>query len=364
MNIVFRTDASIEIGTGHVMRCLTIADKFSQATKASVSFVCREHSGNLISTIKNRGYRVHTLPIALEERNSALSGDYIEWVGADIEIDATETANILFSEKANLLVVDHFGISSYWETFVRQRLHYPLKIMVIDGQANRKHDCDVLLDPTYCDDANARWQPLVPATCQIFAGPQYAPLRSEFDQYSSKLISSSDDVRKRLLITFGGVDKPNASEKVLRLIKKYHLDLEIGVLVGAQNPHLKTLSKLTENYPNIKIHVDPPSVPELMSKADIAVTAGGTTVWELCKLGIPMLIITIADNQVHLANSLDQIGAAIYVGDFDDLKDESFISALSKVKKPDMALKLSKNSQSLMQRSKTGPIEYLLNEAI
>lgn len=364
MNIVFRTDASIEIGTGHVMRCLTIADKFCQATSANVSFVCRAHNGNLISTIKKRGYRVHALPILKLEQNSILSGDYIDWVGANIESDANETGNIILSESADLLVVDHFGISENWESFIRQSINFALKIMVIDGLANRNHDCDVLLDPTYSDDSNARWQSLVPSTCKVFAGPQYAPLRSEFDKHSIRRISSSDDVRKKLLITFGGVDKPNASEKLLILIKQYDLDFEIDVLVGPQNPHLKTLSKFIQNYPNIKIHVDPPSVLELMSKADIAVTAGGTTVWELCQLGIPMLIITIADNQVHLANSLAQIEAAIYVGDFDDLKDENFISALSKVKKPDMALKLSKNSQSLMQRGKTGPIEYLLNEAI
>ena len=130
MNIVFRTDASINIGTGHVMRCLTLADELRQKG-TDINFICREEPGNLISYIENRGYKVHQLPGEI-----------------DIETDRRLTKEILskYETKPDGLIIDHYDIDISWEYPLRK---YAKRLMVIDDLANREHDCDLLLDQNY-----------------------------------------------------------------------------------------------------------------------------------------------------------------------------------------------------------------------
>ena len=162
MNIVFRTDASINIGTGHVMRCLTLADELRQKG-TDINFICREEPGNLVRYIENRGYKVHQLP-----------------GGIDIETDRKLTKEILSNceIKPDGLIIDHYDIDISYESPLRDHVK---KVMVIDDLANREHDCDLLLDQNYSNN-EGRYNGLVRGNCIQLLGPEYAILRPQFQK--------------------------------------------------------------------------------------------------------------------------------------------------------------------------------------
>ena len=168
MRVVFRADASVTIGTGHVMRCLTLAEALRKAG-AEVAFVCRELDGNLAGLIEARGFDVHVLP-PLEPPTDPLT-----WTAAHWHEDAAQTASFL-KTRADWLVVDHFALEHRWEKEMREHAN---RLMVIDDLADRVHDCDLLLDQNYLQEP-ARYDTLVPAHCRKLLGPAYALLRDEF----------------------------------------------------------------------------------------------------------------------------------------------------------------------------------------
>lgn len=206
MKVVFRTDSSLEIGTGHVMRCLTLAHQL-QDKGAAVEFVCRPLPGNIINLIEKSGFTV----LRLRALNHKPDGDqteniYTQWLGISQERDAQETSDVLGRgslEAYDWLVVDHYGIDSTWETPMREIAD---RIMVIDDLANRDHDCDLLLDQNLFRDAEARYTGRVPDTCVALLGPRYALLRPEFVRNRKLAIIRNSKV-KRTLVFFGGVDR-------------------------------------------------------------------------------------------------------------------------------------------------------------
>ncbi|MGO3642221.1 MAG: UDP-2,4-diacetamido-2,4,6-trideoxy-beta-L-altropyranose hydrolase, partial [Psychrobacter sp.] len=144
MNVVFRCDASIQIGTGHVMRCLTLADELT-SQGAKCYFICREHEGNLIDFITQKGYEVYKLeaiPLNNSNKDKAESTLFhSEWLGTSQAEDAKQSIDIISDIEPEWLIIDHYALNDYWEQKLRP---YCNKILVIDDLADRKHDCDVL----------------------------------------------------------------------------------------------------------------------------------------------------------------------------------------------------------------------------
>ena len=175
MNVVIRTDASLAIGAGHVMRCLSLADGL-RSTGASVHFVCRLHDGHLCKLIQRRGYGVHSLAKPSPSIKMDASSNYLSWLGANCRKDAAETIAVIdsFGSRPDWLIVDHYALSSDWEKCVRASVR---RVMVIDDLADRKHDCDLLLDQNLYDDPDTRYAGIVPEHCQLLIGPRFALLR-------------------------------------------------------------------------------------------------------------------------------------------------------------------------------------------
>ncbi len=188
MNIVFRTDASINIGTGHVMRCLTLADEL-RLKCTDINFICREEPGNLVRYIENRGYKVHQLPGEI-----------------DIETDRKLTNKILSKceTKSDWLIIDHYDIDISYESPFREHVKM---IMVIDDLANREHDCDLLLYQNYSQN-EGRYNGLVPEDCIHLLGPEYAILRPQFQKARGNLRKRDGGVN-RILVFMGGADSKN-----------------------------------------------------------------------------------------------------------------------------------------------------------
>lgn len=296
MEILIRTDASQQIGSGHIMRCLTLANELTQ--KAQVSFICRELTGNMCDYIEQQGYIVHRLPLPETD---------------DWQTDAKQTTAILAAENSVIdwLIVDHYGLDAQWETTMRP---YVRKIMVIDDMANRRHDCDILLDQNLYMDMESRYQDLVPNNCQQLLGPKYALLRPEFLAARNTLRKRDGNI-KRLLIFMGGSDPTNETTKTLEAIKLLNrLEIAVDVVVGASNPHQEQIKQLCISLPNAAYYCQVSNMAELMVKADLAIGAGGSTNWERCCLGLPSLVVTIAENQEELTHTLHEQGYLISLG--------------------------------------------------
>lgn len=315
VNFVFRVDASVNIGTGHVMRCLALASQLRE--KGVIShFICRAHQGHMAEKIKNEVHEVKLLPVD----QGILTGvegqsDYAAWLGAEWLKDAEDTAKIAGELSPAWVVVDHYAIDARWESKVKAALGS--RIMAIDGLADRKHDCDLLLDQSCSPDGVLRWEGLVPDSCEIFAGPQYVLLRPEF-LLARRNLRERDGKIRRIFIAFGGMDTPNATLATMEAIAEINRpDIAVDVVVGAANPHCAQLQAKCQELGNASIHVQASNMAELMMKADLAISAGGTTLLEQCYLGLPSIVVSIADNQVASSRALQNLGAIFYIGNFE-----------------------------------------------
>jgi UDP-2,4-diacetamido-2,4,6-trideoxy-beta-L-altropyranose hydrolase len=323
INVVFRADASLQIGTGHIMRCLALADELNERG-ATCHFVCREHAGNSISYLRNRGYEVHVLPVTPEQSSeqqpkfslnapsdTKLSNPpHARWLGTTQQQDADECATILSELRPDWLIVDHYALDSLWEAALQT--HYA-KLMVIDDLADRSHLCDLLLDQTfgrYPDDYKSR----VPATCTLLCGTQYALLRPEFAElraYSLKRRQTAP--LDHLLITMGGIDKENATGLVLEALQQTSLPAHcrITIVMGAAAPWLDAIRLQAEQLPwATEVRVSVCDMARLMADSDLAIGAAGSTSWERCCLGVPTVMVVLADNQREVAAGLERSGAA------------------------------------------------------
>lgn len=317
MKVSFRTDASLQIGTGHVMRCLTLADALA-AKGADCQFICRAHEGNLIGFIRSKGYLTHVLPVA-----SAVGGDstvaqpeastldlaHRHWLGATQTQDAEVCAPVLAAQCPDWLIVDHYALDARWEGGLAPYYH---NLMVIDDLADRRHICDLLLDQTFGREA-ADYRPLVPAACHLLCGSQYALLRPEFAALRPySLQRRTQPVLRELLLTMGGVDKDNVTTQVLQALRECPLpeDCRITVVMGATAPWLDEVRGQALEMPwPTRILVGVSDMAQLMADSDLAIGAAGATSWERCCLGLPTAMMVLADNQQHAARLLEQARA-------------------------------------------------------
>lgn len=315
MRFAFRTDASLQIGTGHVMRCLTLADALT-AKGAQCHFICREHPGHLIDFIRSKGYLVNVLPLATtEDADAETTGQvtagtsHAGWLGATQMQDAGACAPMLAALRPDWLIVDHYALDATWERALAP--HYA-RLMVIDDLADRPHVCDLLLDQTYGRD-EADYRPYVPATCRLLCGAQYALLRPEFAALRPySLQRRAQPVLRELLITMGGVDKDNATGAVLEALRTCQLptDCRITVVMGATAPWLEAVQTQAQAMPRpTRVLVGVNDMAQLMADSDLAIGAAGATSWERCCLGLPTATLVLADNQAGIANALESVGA-------------------------------------------------------
>ncbi len=315
MKILIRTDSSVQIGTGHVMRCLTLADELCGRV-AEVIFVCREFDVNLCGYIEEKGYIVHRLPVSdapeQGDQNIETGLKHAAWLGADWQTDAGQVEEIIkgFETAPDWLVVDHYAIDERWERYLRP---YVKKIMVIDDLADRAHDCDLLLDQNFYDNLESRYDGLVPSRCKKLLGPQYALLRPEFREARKNLRKRDGHVR-RIMIFFGGSDPTDETTKALEAICMLNRpDIAVDVVVGSANPNKDKINKLCASITNVTYHCQVSNMAKLMVDADLFIGGGGSTTWEKCCLGLPSLIISTVMNQDAIAVGCDQAGIGIHI---------------------------------------------------
>lgn len=336
MRIFIRVDASTEIGTGHVMRCLTYAHEQKKRNN-DVEFICRKSNGDCIELIKQNGFKVHMLP---EVNESLWKFTKKYW-----KTDAEQTIEILKKYSVDLIVIDHYSIEEKWEKMIRS---FVKEIMVIDDLANRKHDCDTLLDQNYYLDMNHRYEGLVPKHAKLLLGPKFALLRDEF-KTAHNMIKPFNGKVERLFIFFGGSDPTNETEKVLRAIKpliaKYNLSVD--VIVGNTNKKRKKIQELCKSINGVNFYCQINNIAELMANADLAIGAGGTTIWERVYLNLPSIVISVANNQDQIAETLHQKGIIYYLGKSSDVTEKMIMEELEKlINNPSLINRIINNCSS------------------
>lgn len=308
MRIAIRVDASSQIGTGHFMRCLTLADALKQCG-AQTRFISRNMPEHLCEMLKTKAHEFALLnSIPNEETKDGLFHSH--WLGFSQVRDATDTSYALSDQSWDWLIVDHYALDARWEVVLRNAAK---RILVIDDIADRQHDCDVLLDQNFYADMNKRYIGKVPAHCQLLLGPRYALLREEFRQVREQVKPRIWPV-KRVLVFLGGVDLDNYTSVAIEALTKIsNSDLRVDVIIGTQHPHREQIETTCSLYDFI-CHVQTNRMAELMAAADLAIGAGGSAAWERCYLGLPTLLVALAVNQIEIAKGLDLFGACIYVG--------------------------------------------------
>jgi UDP-2,4-diacetamido-2,4,6-trideoxy-beta-L-altropyranose hydrolase len=331
MYVIFRVDASLKMGTGHVMRCLALA-KVLKENGADVGFICRKHEGSLIDKIRSSGFIVHELEV-FEETEDDNKLAHSHWLGATQQQDADDCINILKAEKIDWLIVDHYALDEQWQKRLKSCYE---KLMVIDDLADRIFDCDVLLNQNLGAQIED-YKNKIPDNCELLLGCNYALLRSEFSekrkhalikrQYTSKV--------KNILVSVGGSDTDNVTYDILQ-----ELDCRFNVVavLGKTSPHNELIKHYAKDK-NIEVIIDANNMAKLMLDADLAIGAGGSTSWERCCMGLPTLLYVLAENQMTISESLEDIGAVKIIRNLQqDL--QSFID------QPDLLTNMSINAKS------------------
>lgn len=314
MKVVFRVDASQYIGSGHVMRCLVLA----QALKLdghTVVFATREQVSDLNALIKSKGFELVNLVQPTLWQTSKNTADYAAWLQVSEEHDYKDFLSKVIS--ADLIVVDHYGINANWHSQVKS--HLGCTLMVIDDLV-RAHNADIILDQTLNRRA---YEYTALNNCLALTGTDYALLKPEFAQMRGCL-KKLQPKKHTILISMGGIDQPNASLKVLNTFLNKKQYLPTTVLLSKRSPNYEQVKAFALAHSTWVEHIEfIDDMPDLMSKHSIIIGAPGSTSWERACLGIPSIIIPIADNQNNIAIQLEQ-AKAVKVVELNNIKHGLF----------------------------------------
>ncbi|MDR6553578.1 UDP-2,4-diacetamido-2,4,6-trideoxy-beta-L-altropyranose hydrolase [Paenibacillus qinlingensis] len=332
MQVFIRVDGSTSIGTGHVMRCVLLAEMLVKVG-AIVSFLMRAEQGHLCDWVADKGFHVFQMREGLFTQSE----------------DEEEVIEILKEQDSvDWLIVDHYGLDAHWEKKIRS---YAQHIAVIDDLANRKHDCNLLLDQNYVPNLEQRYDSLVPTSCRLLLGPPYILLRPEFLHERKNIRTRKGDI-KRILVFYGGSDPTNETMKVLKAFEVSEASgIKVDVVVGNANPFRaeikETCTRLGYEY-----HCQIDYLSSLMSAADFSLGAGGVTMWERCFLGLPTAVTIVADNQRETTEATAQFGAIWNVGFHQKVQVQDYRDVLHKALISSVDLEMmSENALSLLGKS-------------
>lgn len=331
MLAVIRADASTSIGSGHVMRCLTLAHRLKKEKNAKVVFVMRDLPGNLIDVVEKQGFEV--LKLSPANQKYSLNG-YGLWLTVPMEVDAQQTIELLqyylqehSCEVVDRLIVDSYALDEQWEQVLRP---YCREIMVIDDLANRKHDCDILQDQNFYLNKDVRYAGLVPERCKMLLGPEYALLREEFYE-AKKHLRKRDDTIKNILVFYGGSDLTNETEKAIEALVQLHdegYNFTVDIITGLSNSRREKIEKICSKYHFLHYYCQVSNMAEFMNKADLMLGAGGSTTWERLYMELPAMVTAVAENQIQGCEDCSQTGLIDYIGESEKVTVDVIVNAL------------------------------------
>lgn len=288
---IFRADATAAIGGGHVYRCLALADVLA-AWGWECVFATVAETRALVPSLA-AGHTILDLPAMSVAREPAYIGSVI-------------------GRPASLLVVDHYQRGGDFETACRS---WAGAIFALDDLPQRRHDVDLLLDQSGGRSATD-YDDFIPPRCTLLLGPRYAMLRPTFRQIAERAGEGQPEhAAPRIFVSLGATDPARATIPVVRTIRDALPTAAIDILLAAGAPSLSAAADMAAHDERISLHVDPPDVAEIMAQADLAVGAAGINLWERCVLGLPSLLVVVAENQRANALHVAEAGGGIVVGE-------------------------------------------------
>tara|TARA_Y100000816_G_scaffold1913_1_gene1081 strand:+ start:29216 stop:30286 length:1071 start_codon:yes stop_codon:yes gene_type:complete len=350
MQVIFRVDSSKNIGSGHVIRCLRIANKLRDKS-ADCSFICKELSGSLIKLIKDQGFKVFLLSqeIKMPNKNSSIIVDKLfNW-----KTDALQTAEILKNLQTNTLIVDHYGIDKKWEDYQKP---YCKKIMAIDDLDNRKHSVDIILDQNLFPNIQKRYLKNSNKNCRKFIGLEYAFLDPNFIKKRKFIRRQKKEVSK-IFIYLGNTGSSNILRRILKVFIDNSLNkFKIEVIFTGDAEEKNKIINLSRNHKFIKILDTQPNLADIMSSADLSIGAGGLTTWERIYLGLPSAVITVADNQKECSEYLNSLGLIWLIGHHDQIDDNKITDDIKKILSSENLIDFSKRCLSVNVGTKSSEV--------
>ncbi|WP_084568720.1 UDP-2,4-diacetamido-2,4,6-trideoxy-beta-L-altropyranose hydrolase [Chloroflexus sp. Y-396-1] len=326
--LLIRTDASVQIGTGHLMRCLALAQAWQDAGGQAV-FLMAIKAPALESRLQSEGMEIVHLSVQSGSIDDAIQTSYYaHQVGADwIVVDGyhfgTDYQRIIKNQKCRLLLIDDLGSFEYCyaDLILNQNVYAHEELY-----RNRE-----------------------PYT-QLLLGTRYALLRREFLKWRGWK-REIPDVARKVLVTMGGSDPDNVTLKVIQALQQVDLDgLEAIVVVGGSNPHYEELqSAVQDARSSIRLESNVTNMPELMAWADVAISGGGSTSWELAFMGVPTLTLILASNQRSIAEHLDTMGVVVNLGWYIDVSSMKMAQILTQLlRDPKTRAKMSQCGRQLV----------------
>jgi UDP-2,4-diacetamido-2,4,6-trideoxy-beta-L-altropyranose hydrolase len=309
MNLVIRADADTERGTGHVMRCLALTQTCI-AQGGMVTFITDCEAAGLLDRITSLGAELVKLSHHYPAR-----------------VDAETVERVISQQPGAWTVLDgyHFDIG-----YQRRLREYGHPVLVVDDLVHHGwYEADAILNQNvYAPELH---YPCPPAT-DLLMGTSYALLRTEFAVYED-FSRSVPAVGKRVLITLGGGDPANQTLKALSAIETLHdPELEVICITGAANLHIDSIKAEARGATShVSVIQDSLNMPELMAWADVAITAAGSTCWELAFMGLPAVLMVIADNQALIADGMAKAGAAVNIGWAADVAEKALAEELKRL---------------------------------
>ena len=355
MNILFRVDSSFIIGTGHIMRCCNLALQLKNSGH-NIIFISQSFPGNIIPKLLPH-FPVLAIPHSFDH-NPTLNTN--TWLGDTIDNDIDKCYHALinssdktFNKTFDLLIIDHYAIDSSWELAIKQKLNIKA-ILVIDDLHNRSHICDYLLDHSY--RTSNPYLTLTPSHTKFLLGPSFCllnPIFSQIKQLKDNINKTYDEINNeinnkindkkiiKINISFGGGDLHDLTYTIVETIincEQIYIknDIQYDIVIGNLYINKNKLQTIINNHPNFHLYSDISydQLGNLLLNTDLSIGAGGTSVYERCCLGIPSIIITVADNQICNATNLYDYGVITYLGHHDKWNKNDLISTINNYLNP------------------------------
>ena len=326
-SLLIRADANTRIGTGHLMRCLALAQGWKDSG-GEVAFITACESAGLLQRLSDEGFEAIQLDSPYP--------DPADW-GA--------TSQVLAAHPNAWVVLDGYHFDETYQKQVKGAGH---RLLVIDDMAHLEHyHADIVLNQNlHAEQLNYSCE----SYTQLLLGTQYVLLRREFLQWQGWK-REIPEVARKVLVTLGGGDPDNVTLKVIKAMNKVELeDLEVKVVVGPSNPHMASLEEAVHHSPfTIQLLPAVRNMPELMAWADVAISAGGSTCWEVAFMGLPTVLLVLANNQRDIGEGLSEASVVHNLGWFEEMTDAKIADALSELlTNPDRRSMMSDSGQTLV----------------
>jgi len=327
-NLLLRTEASVAIGTGHVMRCLALAQAW-QDTGGCATFAMAEATPAVEERLRSEGVKIVRLaaPVGTQE-------------------DSNQTARLAATRQAEWVVVDGYQFGAEYQLALKKAGH---KVLFVDDNGHAEYySADLVMNQNaYGGEDLYRNRE---SGTELLLGLRYAMLRREFRRWREQRRANSE-VGSKVLVTLGGGDDANLTLRVIPAFEHVGLAaLEVTIVAGGSNSHTRELEgAVARTEVHLRLLRNVTGMPELMAWADVAVSAAGTTVLELAFMGVPTILVTVADNQRSNARACERLKFALNLGDLAHVSPVQLAAAVRELMTdPERRIRMTHSARNLV----------------